>query len=82
MNGAGWKFGKKYYSLEMHTGTDLVYFANDHLTSASLVMDDAGALQSENRYMPFGEVRTISGMTNISETDFGFTGQRISRILG
>ena len=26
--------------------------------------------------MPFGEARTISGMTNISETDFGYTGQR------
>ena len=40
------------------------------------VMDSSGALLSENRYMPFGEVRNISGTTNISETDFGYTGQR------
>ena len=31
---------------------------------------------SENRYMPFGEVRDISGHTEITETDFAFTGQR------
>jgi RHS repeat-associated protein len=71
----------KYYSIAgmmvaMDDGTDLVYFANDHLSSASLVMDDSGTLQSENRYMPFGEVRDINGVTNITETDFGYTGQR------
>ena len=52
------------------------YFASDHLSSTSLVMDENGALLSENRYMPFGEVRTISGTTSITETDFGYTGQR------
>ena len=52
------------------------FFASDHLSSTSLVMDSSGALLSENRYMPFGETRTISGTTNISETDFGYTGQR------
>jgi RHS repeat-associated protein len=71
----------KYYSfagmmVAMDDGTDLVYFANDHLSSASLVMDETGTLQSENRYMPFGEVREITGVTNITETDFGYTGQR------
>ena len=60
----------------MDDGTDLVYFASDNLSSASLVMNDSGTLLSEQRYMPFGEVRTIAGTTNISETDFGFTGQR------
>jgi RHS repeat-associated protein len=72
---------KRYYSIAgmmvaMHDGTDLVYFANDHLSSASLVMDASGTLQSENRYKPFGEVRDIGGVTNITETDFGYTGQR------
>jgi RHS repeat-associated protein len=72
---------KRYYSIAgmmvaMDDGTDLVYFAQDHLSSASLVMDDSGTLQSENRYMPFGEVRDINGVTNITETDFGYTGQR------
>ena len=64
------------FMVAMDDGTDLVYFASDNLSSASLVMDDSGTLLSENRYMPFGEVRTISGVTNITETDFGFTGQR------
>ena len=50
------------------------YFASDHLSSTSLVMDSSGNLLSENRYMPFGEVRNISGTTNIIETDFGYTG--------
>ena len=81
MIGAAWVTTKKYYNfagmmVAMDDGTDLVYFANDHLSSASLVMDSTGGLESENRYMPFGEVRTISGVTNISETDFGYTGQR------
>jgi RHS repeat-associated protein len=78
---------KRYYSISgmmvaMHNGTDLVYFASDHLSSASLVMDDSGTLLSENRYMPFGEVRTISGTTNITETDFGYTGQRNLASIG
>ena len=66
----------------MDNGTDLVYFANDHLSSASLVMDASGTLLSENRYMPFGEVRDISGATNITETDFGYTGQRNLASMG
>jgi len=71
----------KYYNfagmmVAMDDGTDLVYFANDHLSSASLEMDDTGTLLSESRYMPFGETRTITGTTQITETDFAFTGQR------
>jgi RHS repeat-associated protein len=52
------------------------YFANDHLSSTSIVMNSSGSLLSENRYMPFGEVRTISGTTQITETDFAYTGQK------
>ena len=43
----------------MHNGDDLYYFANAHLSSASLVMDAIGAAVSSQRYMPFGEVRQI-----------------------
>jgi RHS repeat-associated protein len=39
-------------------------------------MDASGEPLSQNRYKPFGEVRDISGVTNITETDFGYTGQR------
>ena len=73
---------KKYYHfagmmVAMYDGTDVVYFANDHLSSASMVMDDSGDPISENRYMPFGEVRAIPGDDDpITQTDFGYTGQR------
>ena len=60
----------------MREGTTVSYFASDHLSSGSIVMSATGTLLSENRYMPFGEVRTISGHTEITETDFGYTGQR------
>ena len=77
---------RKYYNLggEMVAMREWVnqgeatiyYFANDHLSSTSIVMDASGSLLSENRYMPFGEKRTISGTTSITETDFTYTGQR------
>jgi RHS repeat-associated protein len=59
----------------VYDGTDLEYFATDHLRSTVLVMDDMGNKLSEQRYLPFGEVRTDVG-TAITQTDFGFTGQR------
>jgi RHS repeat-associated protein len=59
----------------VYDGTDLEYFATDHLGSTVLVMDDTGTKLSEQRYLPFGEVRTDVG-TAITQTDFGFTGQR------
>jgi hypothetical protein len=37
--------------------TDLFYIASDHLSSASLMMDTTGTTVSEQRYLPFGEVR-------------------------
>jgi RHS repeat-associated protein len=45
-------------------------------------MDASGGLLSQNRYMPFGEVRDISGVTNITQTDFGYTGQRNLEDIG
>jgi hypothetical protein len=38
------------------------------------VLDDQGAVLSETRYLPFGEVRTDVG--TISQTDFSYTFQR------
>jgi RHS repeat-associated protein len=38
------------------------------------VIDDAGTLISQQRYLPFGQVREDVG--SISHTDFGYTGQR------
>jgi len=73
---------KRYYSIAgmmvaMHDGSELLYFANDHLSSTSLVMNAAGGLESHNRYMPFGQIRDITGDADpIDETDFGYTSQR------
>jgi RHS repeat-associated protein len=77
----------RYYSIAgqmvaMHDGTDLVYFASDHLSSASLVMNDTGGLLSQNRYLPFGEVRDDIASSPITQTDFGYTGQRNLASIG
>jgi hypothetical protein len=34
-------------------------------------MDDTGELLKQNRYLPFSEVREISGGMKITKTDFG-----------
>jgi YD repeat-containing protein len=69
----------KYYSiagqrLAMANSQGLHYLLTDHLGSVSAVLDDAGALLSQQRYLPFGGERPIEG--GIYETDFGYTGQR------
>jgi RHS repeat-associated protein len=56
------------------SNSTLVYFLTDPLGSVVAVTDANGALVSEQRYLPFGEVRTDVG--TISQTDFGYTGQR------
>jgi len=77
---------KKYYSfaggtIAMDDGTDLIYFLSDHLGSMSAVLeDDEGILLNEQRYLPFGQVR--SGVGTITETDYGYTGQRDMPGLG
>ncbi len=48
------------------------YFT-DHQGSVA-VTDEEGALGSEQRYLPFGQVRSDVGST--TETDFGYTMQR------
>ncbi|MEW6402997.1 MAG: RHS repeat-associated core domain-containing protein [Chloroflexota bacterium] len=50
------------------------YFLTDHLGSIVAVTDASGTLTSQQRYLPFGEVRTDVGA--IGQTDYGYTGQR------
>lgn len=64
---------RKYYAfagqavamVERDHGTSgtvtLYYFLTDHLGSMAAVTDNSGALLSEQRYMPFGEVREDVG---------------------
>jgi len=56
------------------SGSGLQYFLTDHLGSMVAVLSDNGALLSQQRYMPFGQVRNSIG--SITQTDFGYTGQR------
>ncbi len=70
---------KKYYSLAgqmvaLDDGGGLKYFLQDHLGSVAAVLDANGTLLSEQRYLPFGQPRASTG--NITQTDFGYTGQR------
>ncbi len=66
----------------MHDGTSLKYFLTDHastssaqsLSSVIAVLDASGNLLSEQRYLPFGQVR--EDVDTITQTDFSFTGQR------
>lgn len=39
-------------------------------------VDAAGTVDSSQRYLPFGQVRDIDRLTGITQTDFGYTGQR------
>jgi RHS repeat-associated protein len=77
---------KKYYSIagmmvamNVQDGETwkLSYLFTDHLGSTVAVMtqnQSEGWDTSQQRYLPFGEVRTDIG--SISQTDFGYTGQR------
>ena len=70
-------------------GSDLVYFLTDHLGSVAAVTDASGVLVGEQpwasaqdrRYLPFGRVRADVG-TPITQTDFGYTGQRALDVQG
>jgi RHS repeat-associated protein len=85
---------KKYYSIagqmvamdvEMiipTVGNGLKYLLADHLGSMMAVVGDAGALLSEQRYLPFGGLRNLSGAAAITQTDFGYTGQRNNTYTG
>jgi RHS repeat-associated protein len=55
---------------------DLSYFLTDHLGSVVAVTDEEGDLISQQRYLPFGGVRTNVTTPNSPNTDYGYTGQR------
>jgi len=72
---------KKYYSIAgmtvaMKDGSGLQYLLTDHLGSVVAVTDASGTLTSQQRYLPFGQVRTDLNGPRITGTDFGYTGQR------
>ena len=50
------------------------YLLTDHLGSAVAVTNDNGTVLSQQRYLPFGQVRADVG--SITQTDCGYTGQR------
>ena len=67
----------KYYfagaqRVAMRAGTTLSYLLSDHLDSTSITTNSSGALVSELRYKPWGEVRYSSGTTS---TKYQYTGQ-------
>ena len=62
----------------MEDGSGLKYFLSDQQGSTVAVTDAHGTLFSEQRYLPFGGLRTLPGPAGaISQTDFGYTGQRV-----
>ncbi len=75
----------KYYSIAgqsvaMDDGSGLQFLLRDHLGSVVGMTSNTGTLISEQRYLPFGAVRTDVG--TILETDFGYTGQRNLSAIG
>jgi RHS repeat-associated protein len=72
---------KKYYSIAgmmvaVNDGTGLQYLLTDHLGSTVAVTNSSGTLTSQQRYLPFGEARSIPN-SPIVGTDFTYTGQRL-----
>jgi RHS repeat-associated protein len=59
----------------VNDGTGLQYLLTDHLGSTVAVTNASGTLTSQQRYLPFGAVRSIPN-SPILGTDFTFTGQR------
>jgi RHS repeat-associated protein len=74
---------RRYYGVAgqrvLLDGTDTRYLLTDHLGSVVAVADSSGDLVSEQRYLPYGEGRFTPGIT---QTDFGFTGQRNLAAVG
>src|SRR5512135_416475 len=74
---------RKYYSIAgmtvaMLDSADetprLKHLLTDHLGSVVAITNASGGLVGQQRYLPFGKVRTDVG--SITATDFGYTGQR------
>jgi RHS repeat-associated protein len=53
-------------------GTTQVYFHKDHLDSSSAVTSSTGSVLEASTFMPFGELRTHTG---ISQSDYKYTDQ-------
>ena len=75
---------KKYYSIAGMTiamndwcgANGLKYLLTDQLGSVVAITNSTGTLISQQRYLPFGQVRTDVASPNAPATDFAFTGQR------
>ena len=68
---------KKYYSMAgmtiaMNDGTGLKYLLTDHLGSVVAITDNTGTLISQQRYLPFGQVRTDVASFQCTRHRFGF----------
>ena len=82
---------KKYYSIAgktiaMNDGSGMKYLPTDHLGPVVAITQpsagqapNSGSVLSQQRYLPFGGVRTDMG--NITQTDFGYTGQRLCAVF-
>ena len=69
----------KYYSfagmsIAMKDSSGLKYLLTDQLGSVVAVTNASGNLLDEQRYLPYGQVRT--DVDSITQTDLGYTGQR------
>jgi RHS repeat-associated protein len=80
---------KKYYALAgglvaMRDVSGLKYLLTDHLGSMVAVTNESGALLEQQRYLPFGGVRTDLAAPDyrIGATDHGYTGQQAIPSLG
>ena len=62
----------------VRSANGLQYFLTDHLGSTVAVTNASGTLTSQQRYLPFGGVRTnvTSPNPQLPITDLGYTGQR------
>ena len=75
----------KYYSfagmsIAMKDSSGLKYLLTDQLGSVVAVTDSSGNLLDEQRYLPYGQVRT--DVDSITQTDLGYTGQRNPDVRG
>ncbi len=75
---------KKYYSVAgqrvgMRENGVLYYLHSDHLGSTSLTTNESGDVAAAQKYLPYGEVRWVTGTL---PTDLTYTGQRSENGLG
>jgi RHS repeat-associated protein len=61
------------------TAAGLTYLTGDHLGSASLATNAAGSKVADQRYLPYGATRVVTGTM---PTDYQFTSQRLDSGTG